>query len=96
MFCSVSFPKQLRKVRHLKFIEKVLFVCFFLFRENVRRKLSLRTPFEKTRSQKLEYARRPITDLPARNSVLRSENSWHSVFGVNFKTLDECFIFKQT
>ena len=96
MFCSVSFPKQLRKVRHLKFIEKVLFVCFFLFRENVRRKLSLRTPFEKTRSQKLEHARRPITDLPARNSVLRSENSWHSVFGVNSKTLDECLIFKQT
>ena len=69
MFCSVSFLAQLRKVRHLKFIEKVPFVCFFLFRENVRRKLSLRTPFEKTRSQKLEHARRPITDLPARVKV---------------------------
>ena len=42
MFCSVSFLAQLRKVRHLKFIEKVPFVCFFF----VSRKRSEKTLFK--------------------------------------------------
>ena len=56
----------------------------------------LETPFEKLAVKNLNMLGDPVTDLPPRNCALRSENSWHFVFGVNSETLNDCFIFKQT
>ena len=59
MFCSVSFPTQISKFRHLKFIDNVLFfVCLVeMFGDNFQ-ELTL-----KTRTSKLKQARRPKTAI---------------------------------
>ena len=71
-----------------------MFVCVsFLFYGNVWRKLFLGTSFEKLAAKNLNMLGDPVTDLPPRNCVLRSENSWDLEFGVNSETSNDWFRF---